>query len=217
MKTKCVNYTASFAAGLTSGVTGELVTLYQNKKLNLQGLTSTGFSDNVLISGAQMVAKDFSKDLLKKFGLFNKMSTESPLFFGAATGLPMWFLTRLFGAPLNNSHKKDAQPFDGFCDSVIADTPYHTFKNAIDEFCLVKVFPYVLPRVDGILTKRIVEGTIAGAVGAGCHVLSFPIKMRLTGAELHTAFTACEKSFLKIGVKKVTYSLARPRILKAIQ
>jgi len=215
--TKLVNYTASFAGGFASGITGELVTLCQNKKLNFEGLTSNAFSDNVIISGAQMVAKDASKDILKKMSVFSKMSTENPLLFGAATGLPMWALTRIVGSPLQNSHKKDAKPFDGYCKSVKDDFAYHTVKNALDEYCGVNIFPTVLPKLDGILTKRIVEGTIAGIVGAGSHILAFPVKSRLAGQTLPMAFSACEKTFMKVAVKKVTYSIARPRALKLLQ
>lgn len=211
------NYFCTFLGGCTSGVAGEIFTLAQANKLSLKAVQAPAFRDNVTISGVQQVAKDLSKAQLKKCTAFAKLARENPFLFGASTGLPMWFITRVFATPLQNSRKDNAKPFDGFGSSVVNDVTYHTIKNGIDEYCAANVFPYVLPRLDSCVTKKFVEGSIAGLVGGGCYVLAQPVKSKLTGQTLPEAFDLCVKSIPKVGLKKITYGLARPQIVKLLQ
>jgi hypothetical protein len=96
-------YVASFAGGATSGVTGEIFSLIQAGKFSADAITTAAFHDAVILSRIQQVAKDWSKATLKKAPTFPALATSNPFLFGAATGLPMWALTRVVGTPLQNS------------------------------------------------------------------------------------------------------------------
>jgi hypothetical protein len=204
-------YAISFAGALTSGVTGELFVLLQNGKLSVAGVTSTAFQDAVFLSGVQQVAKDYSKATLKKCPTFAKLSTTNPFLFGAATGLPMWGLTRLVGTPLQNS-RKGAPPFSGLSKSILDDVGYHTIKNGLDELVTVSVLSKLLPTLPNFATQKIVEAATSGLVGGACYVLAWPYKTTLTGQKLPDAVNLAIKNTPKIAIKKATFTLARPKI-----
>ena len=210
-------YAATFTGGIVSGITGELFALWQNGNLNLKGITAPAFRDLVFISGVQQAAKDASKNALKKNPFFLKLSKENPLLFGACTGLPMWAITRFVATPLQNSRKSNTAPFDGFASSVVNDVTYHTFKNGLDEFCVAKVFPQILPNLSSQPAKLAVQGAVAAAAGGSCYVFAWPVKSLLTGQSLNAAIKQCFKATPKVGIKKITYTVARPKLGKLIE
>ena len=210
------NYTCTFAAGLTSGVTGELFTLAQNGKLGLNNIAAPEFRDAVLLSGVQQVAKDWSKATLKRNSAFAKLSLSNPLIFGACTGLPMWAITKFVGVPLTNCRNKDKKPFEGLTTAILNDVGYHTIKNGLDEFCAVKIFPVLLPKCPNFVTAKAVEATIAGIVGGSCYVLAWPYKTALTGQSFPQAVQLMLKNTPKVAIKKATYTLARPKFVKLV-
>jgi hypothetical protein len=197
-------------------VTGEVFTLVQNGKLNAASVSSPAFSDAVFLSGVQQVAKDFSKNTLKKSPTFAALSTKNPFLFGAATGLPMWGLTRLVGTPLQNSRKKNVSPYAGFAKSVADDVGYHTIKNGLDELVTVCVLSKYLPTLPNFATQKFVEAAVSGIVGGSCYVLAWPYKSTLTGQALPEAVRLAIRSTPKVAIKKATYTLARPRIAKLL-
>jgi hypothetical protein len=209
-------YGPTFAGGITSGVTGELFTLLQGGKLNGAGVSAPAFRDAIFISGVQQVAKDWSKATLKKSPTFNELSIKNPLVFGAATGFPMWAITRLVATPLQNSRKSNASPFGGLVKSIKDDVGYHTIKNGIDEYVSLKVLPKVLPTLPNFATQKIVEAAVSGLVGGSCYVLAWPYKSALTGQSLSDAIALGVKNTPKVSIKKITYTLARPHFAKLI-
>lgn len=216
-KSACKSYFATFGAGYFSGICGEFVTLAQNKKLDAKGITAPAFRDNCAISGVQQVAKELSKNTIKLLPNGIQFAKNHSFLFGAATGLPMWALTRLFATPVQNQRKGEPQPFKGLGKSIVNDVAYHTFKNGLDQVCIDKVFPAVLPKVGNFWAKKGVEGTIAAIVGSGCYILAWPIKSQLTGQKIGDAAKLAKKMFPKVFVKKVTYGLSRPYFVKMVQ
>jgi hypothetical protein len=219
-KCSCVadakTYAISFAGGLTSGVTGELFTLIQNGKLSVTSITAPAFSDAVFLSGVQQIAKDFSKATLKRSPTFAKLSTEHPFLFGAATGLPMWGLTRIVGTPLQNSRKKDVPLYSGLTKSVVDDVGYHTIKNGLDELVSVACLSKLIPTLPNFATQRLVEALASGAVGSATYVLAWPYKTAVAGQALPDAVALAIKNAPKIAIKKATYSIARPSYAKLL-
>jgi hypothetical protein len=209
-------YGPNFAGGISAGVTGEIFTLIQNGKLNSAGLSAPAFRDAVFLSGVQQIAKDFSKATLKKCSHFNELSSKNPFLFGAATGLPMWVLTRLVGAPLQNSRKPNTAPYAGFVKSVTDEVAYHTVKNGLDEYITVKVLPKVLAGLPNFATQKIVEASVSGVIAGSCYLLSWPVKTALTGQAVGEAVTAGLKMTPKAAIKKLTYTLARPHFVALI-
>lgn len=211
-KSKFRFYAASFLGGLTSGVAGEIFVLWQNKKCNFTNICKPQFRDLCVISGVQQVAKDLSKNVLKRNPFFLKLSKENPLLFGACTGLPMWALTRLVAEPIQNSRNNDFKPFKTLKKTIMNDVTYHTIKNALDEYCNLRVVPAILPNLSSTAAKLAVQGAISGAVGGSAYVLAWPVKSRLTKQTLAEAVNACIKGAPKVGLKKITYTVARPKI-----
>lgn len=211
------NYASSFGAGFVSGVAGETFVLLQNKKLSVNNMARPAFRDAAVVSGVQQVAKDFTKNTLKCSPFMAKLSTENPLLFGAATGLPMWALTRLFATPLQNSRAKDnKEPFQGLWKSISADAGYYTVKNGLDEYFAAKVFPKVLPKCPNFATQKLVEAALAGAVGGSSYVLAWPYKGTLTGQRISEAVKQMVRSAPKVSVKKLTYTLVKPKITELL-
>lgn len=215
-KSALKSYTATFGAGWFSGICGEFVTLAQGKKLNASNVVAPQFWDLCTISGVQQVAKELSKNTIKLLPGGATLAKVNPFLFGATTGFPMWALTRLFATPLQNYRKKDAKTWDGLKQTIIADTPYHTIKNGLDQVSSDIVFPAVIPKINCFWGKRCVEGVVSAIVGAGTYVLSWPIKQQLTGQALPEAVQLCKKNFPKVFVKKISYTVIRPYIVKAI-
>lgn len=212
---KLKNYSITFASGYFSGICGEIFSYWQDGKLNAIAMTSYNFKDNSMISGTQQVAKELSKELLKKHTTLNRLARENPFLFGTCTGLPMWVMTRIVASPIQNAHKfKPKAPYEGFEDSIIQDVTYHTIKNGIDEYAAANIFPYVLPKIDTFVTKKFVEGSIAGAIGGACYVFAWPAKTLITGQSLPTAFDLCVKNAPKVAIKKIAYTLARPKLVQ---
>lgn len=211
------SFAATFGAGYVSGVCGEFVSLAQAKNLNAKGVTAPQFRDLCTISGVQQVAKELSKNTIKLLPGGLKLAKEHPFIFGALTGFPMWSLTRIFATPLQNSRKNNAKTWDGLKQTIIADTPYHTIKNGLDQCSSDIIFPAVIPKINNFWGKRAVEGTVSAIVGAGTYVLAWPIKHQLTGQSIQQAAVACKKAFPKVFVKKVSYTLVRPYLVKALQ
>jgi hypothetical protein len=210
-------YVASFAGGLTSGVTGEIFSLVQAGKVSAAAVTTAAFQDAVVLSGVQQVAKDWSKATLKKCSTFSVLATSNPFLFGAATGLPMWALTRAVGTPLQNSRKKNVAPYAGFTKSVVDDLGYHTIKNGLDEYASVVVLSKLLPTLPNFATQKFVEAAVSGIVGGGTYVLAWPYKSVLAGQKLDDAVKLAIKQTPKIAIKKATYTLARPKWASLIQ
>lgn len=211
-------YAATFCGGYTAGVTGELLMLGIDGKLSVGNVLSPTFGDACTISGIQQVAKDFSKNTLKKNPTFLHLSKTNPLIFGASTGLPMWFLTRIFATPIQNGRKEGQKsPYAGFWSSVAADAGYHTCKNGIDEYFNQRVFPKLLPRLPNFASQKAVESTIAGMIGAGCYVISWPYKTVVAGQSFDQAVKLMNRNFPKVVIKKITYTLARPQYGKLIE
>ena len=210
------SYAATFGAGYFSGICGEFVTLAQGKNLDAKHIAAPQFWDLCTISGVQQVAKELSKNTIKLFPAGKSLAAKNPFVFGALTGFPMWALTRLFGTPLQNLRKKDAKTWDGLKSTIVADTPYHTIKNGLDQVSADIIFPAIIPKVNGFWAKRAVEGTISAIVGAGTYVLAWPIKQQITGQSLPQAFQLCKKNFPKVFVKKVSYTVIRPYLVKGL-
>lgn len=217
MSCQLKNYTCTFAAGVTAGVTGELFTLAQSGKISTEKMAAPEFRDAIFISGVQQIAKQFSKETLKRNASMANLAVKNPLIFGACTGLPMWALTKFVSVPLANSRKQGKKPFDGYKSAVVNDVAYHTIKNGIDEFCAARVFPKVLPKCPNFATAKVVEAAIAGAVGGGCYVLAWPYKTALTGQTLPQAVALMNKNIPKVAIKKATYTLARPQYVKLLK
>jgi hypothetical protein len=209
-------YGISFAGGLTSGVTGELFALLQSGNLNIAGITTPAFHDAIFLSGVQQVAKDLSKNALKKSPTFAKLSTSNPFLFGALTGLPMWGLTRIVGVPLQNARKKDVPLYTGLRKSILDDVGYHTIKNGLDELVTVSYLSKLLPTLPNFGTQRLVEALASGVVGGATYVLAWPYKTTLPGQRLPDAVKLAVKNAPKVAIKKATYSLARPRYVKVL-
>ena len=215
-KSALQSYTATFGAGFFSGICGEFVTLAQGRNLNVKSVAAPQFWDLCTISGVQQVAKELSKNTIKILPGGARLARANPFLFGACTGFPMWALTRLFATPLQNLRKKDAKTWDGLRQTVVAETPYHTIKNGLDQVSSDVIFPALIPRVRGFWLKRCVEGTVSAIVGAGTYVLAWPIKQQLTGQKLPEAVQLCKKNFPKVFVKKISYTVIRPYLVKAI-
>nr|AGM32183.1 hypothetical protein [Coptotermes formosanus] len=210
-------YAATFGAGYISGIVGEIFTLYQTNNLNPEAFSTPQFRDLCFISGWQQVSKDLSKNLLKTIPALEKLSISNPFIFGATTGFPMWFLTRLVATPLQNSRKKGVNPFEGFSTSVVNDTPYHTLKNGLDEFCSVKINPVLLPKVNNYVTKRFVEGVISGSVAGGTYILTWPAKTLITGQKIDDAWKLLITQTPKAFSKKISYQVTRPTLLDLLK
>jgi hypothetical protein len=148
---------ASFTAGYISGIFEELISLLQTNKFSYESLTAPQFRDLCFVSGWQQVSKDLAKSTLKTFPFFEKLSFSNPFLFGAATGLPMWFLTKLFATPLQNSRNKVSQAYTGFVSSVINDFAYHSVKNGLDEYSSTKIDSFLFPKVEGHVTKSLIK------------------------------------------------------------
>ena len=215
-KTALKSYAATFGAGYVSGICGEFVTLIQNKKFDAGHLTQPSFRDTCVISGVQQVAKELSKNTIKLFPQGKELAKKHSFLFGAATGIPMWAITRFIGTPIQNLRNKEKDPYKDLWSSIINDSAYHTIKNGLDQVCADKVFPQLLPKIPNPILKRGAEGTIAAIVGSGCYILAWPIKSQLTGQKITDAAKLAHKMFPKVFVKKVTYGLARPYFVKAI-
>ncbi|OHS98922.1 hypothetical protein TRFO_34717 [Tritrichomonas foetus] len=210
------NYACTFAAGYTAGMAGEIFTAWQDNQFTPEGLTRHTIRDNCWISGVQQVAKDYSKALLKSNSKFREFSSTNPFIFGAATGLPMWAITRAFATPLQNVYKKDTPLYQNYARSVAEDVTYHTIKNGLDEVVAAYVFPIVLPKFENPALKKLVEGSIAGIVGGSTYVLAWPAKTVLTGQSLAAAAKLGVKNTPKVAIKKIVYGLARPEFVKLI-
>ena len=209
--------TASFMGGFTAGVAGDLVLRLQDRKLTIHTFTDQTFIDSCLISGVQQSAKDASKDIVRQSASVRRLQRSNPFLFGAVYSFPMWGLTRLFATPLQNSRKGAKDPFDGLASSFFNEIGYHVCKNGLDEVVAVKVFPQLLPQLPNFATQKAVEACVAGVVGAGCYVLSWPYKTALTGQSLAEAVKASTRNFPKIAVKKLTYTLVRPEFGKLLK
>ena len=209
-------YVSSYLGGYISGIAGEMVSLSMLKQLNTKGFTNITFSENCIASGIQQIAKDFTKNELKRHQYFAKLSKEHPFLFGACTGLPMWALTQLFVVPLKHIRRDDQKVFRGLEKSIRDDFVYHTFKNGLDELCIAKVFPFVLPNLSSSVTRKLVEGSVAGFVGGISHLLSWPYKYKVAKQTIPAAYDATLKAIPKVGVKKIVYSLAKPEIYKIL-
>ena len=211
-KNEIKNYASSFAAGFTSGIAGETFVLLQNKKLNLNNIQQPAYRDAAVISGVQQAAKDFTKNTFRRYPFMTKLSVENPLIFGAATGIPMWALTRIFATPLQNSRKKDVkEPFKGLWKSITVDAGYYTIKNGLDEYFASNVFPKILPKCPNFATQKIVEAALAGLVGGSSYVFAWPYKCTLTGQKLSEAAKLMVKNTPKVSIKKITYTLVKPK------
>lgn len=210
-------YGATFGAGYVSGIAGEVCALYMNGNLNASGITNPNFRDLCTISGVQQVAKEFSKKVLRLCPYMSNLATTNPFLFGAASGAPMWFLTRAVATPLTNMRKKDPKPFDGFGKSFVNDVAYHTIKNGIDEYCAVRVFPEILPKISSPITRRLVEGAIAGTVGAGSYTLAWPYKQIVAGQTVDKAWELTIRSFPKVMTKKISFVLSKPQFLRLLK
>ncbi|KAH0788612.1 hypothetical protein GPJ56_007294 [Histomonas meleagridis] len=210
------SFAISFAAGYTSGIAGELFATWQNGQFNSKGLTKPSFKDNCIISGSQQVAKDFVKAALKKNPKMLTLSKSNPFLFGAATGIPMWALTRIVATPLQNRHNSKAKPYDGFMKSILNDAAYHTIKNGLDEYCAAKIFPCILPKVDSMIVRKLVEGSIAGVIGGGSYVLAFPFKSILTGQNISEAYSQFINNTPKVAIKKIAYTTVHPKYVQLL-
>ena len=210
-------YTASFATGYLAGITGEITTLLLRGKCDAVNITKPAFRDSCVFSGTQQVAKEISKNTLKLSPYMVDLLKTDPFLFGASTGLPMWFLTRLVANPVQNARAGEPKPFKGFSESVINETPYYVIKNGLDEFCAAKIFSTVVPKISNFWGKRCFVGLVSGLVGGGCYVLTWPAKTCLNGIKFNTAFEQFLYATPKVFVKKITYTVARPHIGSLIQ
>ncbi|EAX97004.1 hypothetical protein TVAG_440200 [Trichomonas vaginalis G3] len=210
------SYACTFGAGYISGICGELFTLAQGKKLTAANITAPQFRDLCAISGVQQVAKELSKNTILLVPGAAAWAKKHPFLFGASTGVPMWALTRLFGTPLQNSRKKGVKPFQGYKDSFLDQAVYHTVKNGLDQVSADVINPMIVPKVNGFWPKRAVEGVVSGIVGAGCYVLTWPYKLWLSKQTLPQAVALCNKNFSKVFIKKVSYTVVRPPLVKAL-
>ena len=211
------SYTATFGAGYVSGIFGEFVSLLENKKFDPPHLTHPSFRDACIVSGIQQVAKEFSKNTINLFPQGRELAKRNPFLFGAATGIPMWAITRFFATPLQNSRNRENEPYKGLWKSIYSDAPYHTIKNGLDQVCADVIFPQLLPRIPNPIGKRVAEGTVAAIVGSGCYLLAWPIKSPLTGQKIGEAAKLAQQMFPKVFVKKVSYVLSRPYIVRALK
>lgn len=210
-------YICSYLGGYASGIAGEIVSLALSGKINSSGFVSASFSENCFQSAIQQVAKDFTKNELKRHSYFLKLSKDHPFLFGAATGLPMWALTKLVTVPMNHIRHDDTKVFYGIQKPIREEMMYHTIKNGLDELCISKVFPSILPHLDSPVTRKLVEGSIAGFVGGFSHIFSWPYKHSITKQTLPAAYDATLKAIPKVATKKIVYTLSRPQICKLIQ
>lgn len=211
------SYVCTFGAGYVAGITGELVAALQSGKFNANGLTHPSVRDNCIISGTQQIAKEFSKNCLKSNEKFMMMTKGKPFLFGAATGIPMWALTRVVATPLQNRHDRKKGPFTGFARSVVNEAAYYTIKNGLDEYCGAKILPELLPKVDCFATKKLVESSVSGLVAGGSYLLACPVKSMLTGSSFLDAYNQFVKAVPKAAVKKATYSLTRPKLVALLK
>jgi len=211
------SYSCTFLSGYTAGIFGELTSLSIKGKCNALNITNPSFRDNCVFSGVQQVAKEVSKNTLKQIPTMVTTLKENPFLFGAATGLPMWAITRVFANPVQNARKGENQPFKGFVKSVVDDTAYYTVKNGLDEFCSAKIFPEFVPKIQGFWQKRAFEGLVSAIVGAGCYTLTWPIKSVIAGQRFPEALTQTAYAFPKVFVKKISYTVSRPYFVKLIQ
>ncbi|KAH0788431.1 hypothetical protein GPJ56_007659 [Histomonas meleagridis] len=209
-------YVSSFITGLIAGTTGEAYMLYYNNNFNLKGFKSPAYLNGCIITGVQQVSKDISKTILRKSPYFAELSVKNPLLFGAATGLPMWTLTRLVATPLQNSRKKEKKPFDGLFTSIVNDVGYHTVKNGLDEYFGARVYPKILPKIPCFAFQKLTEATIAGAIGGVSYILAFPYKGPVAGQSFSEAVKLMIGMAPKTGIKKLTCTLARPKVTKLI-
>ena len=216
-KSEIKPYISAFFSGCTSGFTGELVILAEDRKLTSSNVLGTTFRDNCVISGIQQVAKDFSKNTLRKNQTMSNLNKTNPFLFGASTGLPMWLITRFFATPIQNCRKKEpTSPYAGFVRSVVNDAAYHTCKNGIDEYFAQRVFPKLLPQFPNYVVQKSVESLVAGVIGSSCYLISWPYKTVIAGQPLKEAIKLANRNYPKIVVKKFTYTFAKPQWDKLI-
>lgn len=209
-------YIASYLGGYTSGIAGELVSLSIARKFNTKEFTDLSFSENCIASGIQQIAKDFTKNQLKRYKYFSQLSQEHPFLFGTLTGLPMWGLTQFFVIPLKHIRRDDQKVFSGLKKSIQEDFVYHSIKNGLDELCIANVFPFILPKFSSSVTRKLVEGSIAGFVGGFSHLFAWPYKYAVSKQTLPCAYKATLKSIPKVGTKKIVYSISKPHFLKLL-
>lgn len=209
------NYISSFISGTISGFAGELFSSFQNRTAKAV-LHEAKFYDECVTSGVQQISKDFTKSALKRTKLFNNLSQTNPLLFGAATGVPMLILTRCFATPLENLRKNKKCSFDGFEHSIIKDAAYHSIKNGLDQYFEAIVYPKVLPRFNSFMTKKLVEASCAGMIGGASYVLAWPYKTLIDRQRIDEAFKLMARMIPKVGIKKITYSLTKPEVLKIL-
>lgn len=210
-------YLASFLGGYTAGIAGELLTAYQNNKFNSKGISHYSFKDNCIVSGTQQVAKDFVKATFNKNPQLYNLSKTNPLVFGALTALPMVVLTQIVAKPLRNSHNYEKNPFDDYFKDVVNDTSYYIIKNGLDEYFASKVYPTLLPKIDSIIVRKMVEGAVSGAIGGSSYLFACPMKSLISGQSIHEAFDLFVKNTSKAALKKITYSSVIPKYVSLLK
>lgn len=204
------SYAATFSGGYISGVLGELVTLYQNDALDPEHITSYTLRDNSLVSGFQQVSKEITKNTIKLMPGGAEFAKKHPFIFGASTGFPMWAMTRMLATPLNNGRKGKAD-MTGYWTSVRNEMFYHTIKNGLDEWSGVWITPALVGTTNNFWAQRCIEGCISAAVASGTYYLHHPIKKIFTDQKLEEVHKIAGRSIPKVWVKKVSYTLARPK------
>lgn len=210
-------YLASFLSGYTSGIAGELFSAYQNNKFNSKGITHYSFKDNCIVSGTQQVAKDFVKATFIKNQQLNNLSKTNPLVFGALTGLPMVVLTQIIAKPLRNRHSFDKKPYDDLFKDVANEASYYTIKNGLDEYFGAKIYPTLLPKIDNIIVRKLVEGAVSGAIAGGSNLFACPMKSLISGQNIHEAYDMFIKSTPKAAIKKIVYSAVTPKYIQLLK
>ena len=211
-------YTATFCGGFTAGLAGELTSQILDGKFE-ENLVKSETLDMCIITGVQKVAKDFSEDLIRKSQIYNKMT---PFMYGAATGLPMWAITKSVSVPINNLRKvnKDRESrkefiFKDYFKELTDDLMYQSVSNGISQHFASVVFPnFSFP---SIFAKKMTEAITAGCISASCFLLRWPTKTVLTGQSLMASSNiGSSKLVPKVTLKKLIYSYAKPQFVKMI-
>jgi hypothetical protein len=169
------------------------------------------------MSGVQQVTRDLCRTTMKKLPPFGALAMTNPFLFGAATGFPMWALTRVVATPLQNRHRKGASPYDGFAESVTKDLAYPAIRNGLGEYVGALVLPKILPGLPNFATQRFVEAVASGIVGGGSYILAWPYKTALAGQKLDDALKLAVKQTPRAAIKRATYTLARPKWAALLQ
>ncbi|OHT10598.1 hypothetical protein TRFO_19999 [Tritrichomonas foetus] len=98
-------YAATFCGGFTACLAGEFTVRLLRNEIS-PDLIRPELLDKCLVSGVQKVAKDLSGELIKRTRFYPKMT---PFMFGAATGVPMWAIAKVFSVPIQNNRRRSQQ------------------------------------------------------------------------------------------------------------